>query len=233
MNEAIPWYKSQVLVSALVTVISSVLAIAGKRDLISDEIITSFVQGVFELVAVGSGLWTLIARLLSPVQKVTLTKESADRQSGVIRGLMLACMLTFTVPIVLTLSACSGVQAAYQAANEPDEYAFVLAEHYASLVKQAADLKERPTTPRAAVEVMQAAELTARPFVEKLRPLRDAYVAGRSAQTQQELQEAINAAVTAIADLIRAIQSAKGTTTTTELDDRILKHAELIEVSLS
>lgn len=230
---AIPWYKSPVYIGVVVNLLAGLVNFLNLQETIPIEFINDFVAMLFTaagVIAAGIAEWK---RRKSDIQPLTLTQSSANRQSGIIRGLMLAAMVSFMAPIVLTVSACSGVQAAYRAAESPDEYAFVLAEHYASLVKQAADLKGRPTTPREAVEKMQQAELMARPFVEKLRPLRDAYVAGSTAESEAELQAAINEAVTAIADLIRAVQSASGGTTTTQLDERILRHAELIEVKMS
>jgi len=131
--------------------------------------------------------------------------------------------------LLLSLIGCAGTKAAYQQAQSPDEYAYVMAEHYSSLVRQAADLKERPSTPASAIAAMQRAELAARPLVAPLRPLRDAYIAGRSAQSELELQRAIDAAVLAIADLVRQVQMARGGGTSSLLDLQIIVEAHLIE----
>lgn len=126
---------------------------------------------------------------------------------------------------MLALAACAGTKAAYQAAETPDEYAFVLAAHYASLVEQAAALRERPTTPPEAVAAMQRADTAAAPVVDRLRPLADAYKAVQSAENQAALQKAIDESVRLIADLIRAVRSAGGGAANL-LDDRILSDAE-------
>jgi hypothetical protein len=141
-----------------------------------------------------------------------------------VRTLLIAAVLT------LGLNACASTREAYKAADSPDEYAYVLREHYASLVHEAADLKEKPTTPREAVEIMQQAELAARPAADKLRPLRDAFLAGRDAKTQAELQQAINDAVLVIADLVRAVRKAQGEPTTQWRERQLLEHADRLRL---
>lgn len=133
--------------------------------------------------------------------------------------------------ISVALMGCTHTREAYQAADSPDEYAYVVAEQYSSLLKEAADLKEQATTPRAAVLVMQQAERKATPAVKKLREVRDAYLAVRSAQTEEQLQEATNAAVLLVADLIRAVRSARAPDSTRnwDIEERaILAQANLI-----
>jgi hypothetical protein len=138
--------------------------------------------------------------------------------------------LLIAAVLVLGLCACQHTQEAYKAADSPDEYAYVLREHYASLVHQAADLKEKPTTPREAVEVMQQAELAARPVVDTLRPLRDAYIAGKTAETEAQLQAAINSAVLLIADLVRAVRKASGEPTTDLRELQLLERADRVKL---
>ncbi len=133
--------------------------------------------------------------------------------------------------LCIGLSACAATREAYREADSPDEYAYVLAEHYASLVKEAAELKEKPTTPAEAVSLMQRAELTARPVVLALRPLRDAYLAAKTPASEAELQEAINRAVLVIAELVRTVRGAAGQPSTRLHDQTLLQWAdELVEV---
>lgn len=230
--QAIPWYKSPVYIGLVVSLLTSLVNLLNLQDVISVDVINDTVATFFTfvgLVAAAVGEWK---RRKSDIQPIALTESSAKRQSTIIRGFMLAVMIGFLAPIVVTMSGCGHTRAAYQAAQSPEEYAFVLLEHYTSLVKQAADLKERPTTPKVAIEKMQQAELAARPFIAKLRPLRDAYVAAATAENEIELQSAINEAVMVIADLIRAVQEAGGNATS-RTDERILEHAKLIEVMQS
>lgn len=120
------------------------------------------------------------------------------------------------------VAGCAGTKAAYQEAQSLDEYAYVLTEHYASLVREAADLKEKPTTPAAAVRAMQEADKAVHlivvgnpsgsPPTPGLAELAASYQQVRDAKTEAELQEAVNAAILRIADLVRAIKTARGGT---------------------
>lgn len=108
------------------------------------------------------------------------------------------------------VTGCTHTREAYASAHSLDEYAYVLAEHYSSLVKQAADLKEKPTTPRSAVQAMRQADDVARPAIAKLKVLRDTFVQVRDAQTEADLQNAVDDAVKVIAELVRAVRDAEG-----------------------
>ena len=110
--------------------------------------------------------------------------------------------------VMAALAGCAGTQAAYKAAESPDEYAFVLVEHYSVLVEQAAKLKESGVLPMSAVRAMQQADLKAAPVIEKLRGLSQAYKAVNSAENEAQLQAAINEAVKVVAELVRAVRAA-------------------------
>lgn len=172
----------------------------------------------------------------STKEKVAAAMQDAinappPKQTGFARPSFLAVLFALTVPVVAALSGCTGTRAAYKEAQSPDEYAYVLAEHYASLVREAADLKARPTTPADVVRAMQTADTAAAPLVDALRPLRGAYLATQSAASEAELQEAINRAVLAIADLVRSVKAARGTGSTSLLERRILFDAERLQRS--
>ncbi len=127
-------------------------------------------------------------------------------------GFVLALLfsLGIGVPVVVGINGCTETRAAYKAADNPAELAYVLAEQYSALVKSAADLAQKPTTPGTAILAMQKADAAAKPIVLQLRPLRDAYLATKSATTEAELQAAADRAVLAIADLLRAVDAARG-----------------------
>lgn len=120
---------------------------------------------------------------------------------------------------------CTGTRAAYQAAEgKPDQVAYVLAEQYSSVLHEAADLKELPTTPPEVVEGMQRADLAAQPAVDRLRGASEAYAEIKAAQeaaataegeselqeAYRRLQEAINEAVRLIAEVINEVKKARG-----------------------
>lgn len=132
-------------------------------------------------------------------------------------GLWLAC--------VALASGCTGTRAAYVAAEgKPDQVAYVIAEQYSSVLHEAADLKESPSTPAEVTAGMQRADLAAQPAVDKLRPAANAYteikVAQEAAATAEgeaalqaayaKLQTAINDAVALIAEVIEQVKKARG-----------------------
>lgn len=140
-----------------------------------------------------------------------------------VRSLMIAAVLC------IGLSACTHTREAYKVADTPDEYAYVLAEHYASLVKEAADLKEKPSTPAEAVSLMQRAELTARPVIKSLRSLRTAYLAAKTSASEAELQEEINKAVLLIAEMVRTVRGAAGQPVSDLKEQAIMRRALELE----
>lgn len=124
--------------------------------------------------------------------------------------LVLLFTIGISMPVAVGLQGCAELRSAYKAAETPAELAYVLAEHYAGLVKAAADLAQKPTTPANVIASLQSADAKAKPVVAQLRPLRDAYLATKSAESEAELQAATDRAVLAIADLVRAVNSARG-----------------------
>jgi hypothetical protein len=72
---SIPWYRSQVYVSALVSIISQAAVLLGVSDQFDEQTVTNGVNAALELVSIGSAVWTLIARHRSAVQPITLTKK--------------------------------------------------------------------------------------------------------------------------------------------------------------
>jgi len=238
MDPTLPWYKSAIIRQQIVQLIIAGLALVGVT---TDVDWSTTVEALFGGVAAGVAVWTVVTRLFKPAPNLTQTAKEEEKrlvalgkipkQGGVANPLMLALLLAFTVPVVAYVSGCTGTRAAYKEAQSPDEYAFVLAEHYASLVREAADLKARPTTRAELVSAMQAADTAAGPVIDALRPLRDAYLATQSAASEAELQDAVNRAVLAIADLVRSVKAARGSVATSRIEQRILFDAERLERS--
>lgn len=117
------------------------------------------------------------------------------------------------VAAVALSTGCAGTKAAYQEAQTPEEYAYVVTEHYAALVKQAADLAAAPTTPASVKDALKRADMAAHdviiggPGSPGLKALVDNYNAIKNAQTQEALQAAVDDAVLKLADLLRAIKA--------------------------
>lgn len=113
---------------------------------------------------------------------------------------------------VFAVSGCSSTKAAYAAADTLEERAFVATEHYASVVRQAADLKQKGVLTGSALARVQEIELAARPLVLKLEPLVKSFKAAQTAESEVALQSALDDVVLVIADLVRAVKAIGGET---------------------
>ncbi len=213
----IPLLDSQVIraaLLALVGLIGLILSFFGVDEALFGAKAERVVEALLLVLTTGSVLWAAYARATKPTPPITetaaaKTAEMERQQGGYARPAMLGVLLAVCL-VGLTVSGCTGTRAAYKAAKSPDAVAYVVAEQYAVSVKQAADLAALPTTPRSAVVAMQSADRTARPLVEKLLPLRNAYLASKSAANEAQLQVAVNSAVVAVADLILSVKRARG-----------------------
>jgi hypothetical protein len=101
------------------------------------------------------------------------------------------------VMAAVTISSCVGTKAAYRAAAESEDplhnTAIVVSEHFNALQKEAVAIAESGVA-QSWVDRMAAAEKAARPTVLDLRRLDEIYIAARTAETQAELQAALNSA---------------------------------------
>lgn len=129
--------------------------------------------------------------------------KSMSRITGVlaVAALALACLAT---------AGCAGTKAAYDAADTLEERAFVATEHYAAVVKQAADLKDLGVLKGAALTKAQEVEKVAQPVVLSLGDLVAKYNAAHTAETEVALQRALDEAILAIANLVRVVKGAAG-----------------------
>jgi hypothetical protein len=136
------------------------------------------------------------------------------------RRSMLLCFALAALGPLLALTGCAGTRDAYKAAETPEEYAYVLTEHYAGLLNQSANLAALPTTPESAKTAMKKAsaevqkiisgDATAVPRVPGIKELVANYKQVRNAQTQAELQAAVDQLVLKLADLVRSYKAAGG-----------------------
>lgn len=215
--DAIPWYRSPVFTAAIVSLITQLIALGKPLGLklawTSDEV-TALVTSIAQVVAIAAAGFAVYKRGRSQVQPLARSTAHAEQlnsspgnQAGAAR---LPFLLTLAILSTVLVASCVGTKSAYESAKTPDAIAFVISEHYAVIVNQAADLAAKPTTPPAAIRAMQAADKVARPAVEQLRSLRDAFVLSKGATDQVALQAAINKAVLAVADLVRTVRVARG-----------------------
>lgn len=118
------------------------------------------------------------------------------------------CLLTLGL-----LAACSGTRLAYQTADTPEKYAYVLTEHYASLVSEAAQISMRssPEVREGLREAEAAAYLVivGTPEAPGLVRLARLYQETQSAEAATTLQAAIDASILRLADFVNAVKGAK------------------------
>jgi hypothetical protein len=147
-----------------------------------------------------------------------------------------------TIGVLMLMTGCMGTRTAYKAAQSPSDYAWVISKHYEALQTEAIRLKDAGTLNGANLENVRAIDASAAPLVTKLGPLaqtftdaKEAYQAGKSAQTQAafekaqaDLQAAIDAAVVRVAELSRIITSFGGKTGALPLHGPPLAYTEVI-----
>lgn len=129
------------------------------------------------------------------------------RTMSTITGALLAAALCVGI---FAASGCAGTKAAYSAADTLEERAFVVAEHYSAVVKQAADLKDRGVLKGQALAKAREVESVAQPVVLSLGQLVSQYKAAHDAETEVALQKALDDAVRLLADLVRTVKGAAG-----------------------
>jgi hypothetical protein len=124
-------------------------------------------------------------------------------------------MLFCAAVAVAGLAGCAGTRDAYKAAaGNLEATAYVVTEHYAAVVKEAAALKNSGALSGSALEAVRKADDAVRPLVigdsatetPGVVQLVEAYREVRNAETERELQAAINAAVVKLSDLINALK---------------------------
>ena len=238
MLERVPVLDSQVirgLIVAGVGVVGVICSFFGVDEaLFSSEKVSKLADGVATLATLIGVLWASWARVTKPTPPLTKAAEDAtkvaiaqqDKQGGFLRlGLAkLLCALALAVVLGGALAGCTGTKAAFQAAQTRPETvlpdtAYVLAEQYRALVKEAADLRDGGRLPASIVEKLQQGANALKPAVlgdpqavppkAGLRQLALNFQAVRNAQTEAELQRAVDDAVLAIASFVRTLEDAR------------------------
>lgn len=120
--------------------------------------------------------------------------------------LVLASLIGF---LMVFTAGCTGTRAAYQTADSADAYAAVVAEHYAAVLVEAANIAENPVTPDTTRQRLRDADNEVRPLVLALRPLAENYAAVQSADNEIALQQAMNDAVIALHNFILLVKAAR------------------------
>jgi hypothetical protein len=218
----IPWYRSPVLVGALVSVITQLLALLGVADVFSEESVRTIVSGFLEFGALIAALVALWKRWRSKVQPITLTKAGADGQAKS----PIAVALVLAVMLLGMLAGCGGTRALYSQAHTPVQYAKAVLVHHNALGQQVLDLRADPLVSEeskgALLEAYRATvcdrqELDAGVDTGSCRngpswqldAAAQAYEQARNATTETELQEAVDQLVDLLTRLISAVNAAR------------------------
>lgn len=108
---AIPWYQSRVYIGAVVAIISQIIVLLGKQDVVPVEAISTNVEAAFQLIALVATGYAAWKRQRAVEQPLTLTKTGAEKfnQGGFARPLMLAVLLAIAVPIAAYLPGCTSI----------------------------------------------------------------------------------------------------------------------------
>lgn len=232
--ETLPWYKSAIVRQQIVAFIVAALGLLKITSTIDiDATVAAVLAGVAALVP----LYTIVTRIFKPAPNLSQTAAAKEvemvkegkippspvarpmNQGGSIAVQLLIAMCAGMI-LVGTIAGCVSTQAAYKAAplhgEAVSDTAYVIAEHYAAVLKEAANLRESAGVPAPLIVAMQKADAAAKPLIigepsgVGLRQLAEKYTALHDAKTEAELQAAVNNAVRALADLMRAVDAAKG-----------------------
>lgn len=227
--EAIPWYKSAIIRQQLVQIVLVVAGLFGAKTTAEE------LDPLFGVVFAGFGglvaIWTIWTRLRKPAPNMTQAAANTEarlvaegkipsRQGGFFRpgAAVLAFVLAAFVAITCAgVSGCAGTKAAYKAADSVSDTAYVVAEHYAAVVHEAANLAALPTTPAEVKEALKVADARVKPLIvgnpdtgaPGVRQLAERYAAVKNAENAEALQRAVDAAVLELAKLINAVKAAR------------------------
>jgi len=196
-----PWYQSLTMKALIVSALTHLLVVLGVADDIASKSVTDFVEGALPFVG-------LISDAIAAYGRARAKAPLAASKTDAARSLVVLAMLAPVLAVLMT--GCTGTQAAYKEAQGVDEQAYVAVEHYASLLREANELKGKATTPGQAIVAMQTAAAKAQPVVMRVKDLRDAYAKVRNAENEAQLQEAVDEAILLIADLVRSVNQARG-----------------------
>lgn len=245
--EKIPWYQSAIVRQQIVQFSAALIGLLGWSqfaDFNIDQTVGLILGGIGAVTAVWTVV-TRVLKPAPNLSQTAANKEvelkaagkfvepppaaappAQSAQTGFARVPMLASLFAATALFagVLTMGAltgCTGTQAAYKTAAHSEaalaDTAYVVAEHYAALVHEAANLAALPTTDRAVVDAMKAADAAVKPWIlgdpaagkPGLRDLAQRYQDVKSAATAADLQRAIDGAVLELAKMINAVKAAR------------------------
>lgn len=171
---AIPWYQSRVYIGAVVAIISQIVVLLGKQDVVPVEAISTNVEAAFQLIALVATGYAAWKRQRAVEQPLTLTKTGAEKlnQSGFAR---------FPLIVVLALGAAFAMSFMSGCATPPHQVISVactpgttysvercvkgIAETWEAYQVRAEVIVADPLTPADVKKAVQEAEAASRPVV--------------------------------------------------------------------
>lgn len=237
MEPTIPWYQSAIVRQQIAQLVLALTAIFGVNlgGLDVDATLVAIFGGIGGVIAV----WTIITRIFKPApnlsqtavdkeielvnaRKIPPSPTGPQRGFVTLRGLCAVLIVAANIALLpFVMTGCTGTRAAYGEARTGAtavlDTAYVVTEHYAAIVREAADLAQRPGIPADVKESLKRADAAVKPLVTGdpatgragVRQLAQTYEAVRSAENEQQLQAAINAAVLELSKLINAVKAAR------------------------
>ncbi|TXH43824.1 MAG: hypothetical protein E6Q97_33590 [Desulfurellales bacterium] len=179
----IPWYRSQVFASALISIVSQVAVLAGLADTLAPAQIEATVNAVLQIVAVAAAGWAAVSRARSTVQPLTMRNDgsSTPKSHPVIGALLILAALA-------SVAGCSSL-AVSQAKTTEQRAAALLGDftvfQHASLII-AEDATVVPEVRRAVANAAIAAKPVADQLDAALRQYRSIAGALEAGQTTEE-----------------------------------------------
>lgn len=79
--DALPFYRSPVFISLLVSIVTQILSLLGVADAVTTEDIAKGVDLALQLVSLGAAGYAAWKRKRSSIQPLTLTKGAAEKQN--------------------------------------------------------------------------------------------------------------------------------------------------------
>jgi len=193
--------KAETVLGALIA--SLILFLAGTLALLQMPE-TSGIRDITMTAWIVLGIGAAIS-FLKDYQALTTRKLLSNLTPGPSINGILAILVASSM-----LAGCTGTRAAYKAADGLDETAKVVSEHYYALVHEANVLKDSGQLAGQELDTAQALVATTAPVILDLASAAQTFETLQTAETEAELQKAINDAAIAVSrlvDLIKAVST--------------------------
>lgn len=162
----------------------------------------------------------------STIDATQRAKNQADTKKGQ-GGFTLPSLLVFLLAaamatsVVVTASGCTGTRAAYNQADTMVDRAYVAEEQYYAVLREARTIVTDPATTEDVKQAIKKAELESTPWIvgdkesdppkPSIRDFVNAYKSVKDGKTATELQTAVTNAERVVAEFIKAVNAARGT----------------------